>query len=204
MTLTVRQPRQYESPLRRQKAAETRERIIAAGCELLHRSSIRDWRALTIREVARQAGVNERTVYRYFTNERGLRDAVMNRLERNAGVDLASMRLEDISDVTTRILAHISSYPREAKRPLDPTLTEANRRQREALFNALGTWTTTWSASQIQAVAAIFDMLWSVACYERLVVDWQIESDDAIGTVAWVVRLLEEAVRQGRRPHLPE
>jgi AcrR family transcriptional regulator len=196
----VRSRRAYESPFRRQKAAATRERIIAAGCKLLHRSSIRDWRGLTIRGVALQAGVNERTVYRYFTNERGLRDAVMHRLEEEAGIDLAGMRLEDISEVTARILNHISSYPREPKPPLDPTLNEASVRQRQALHHALAAWTTDWSASETAAVAGMFDVLWSVASYERLVVDSQMEDGEAIRAITWVIGLIAEEVRQGRRP----
>ena len=73
--------RPYDRTLRSQRAGETRQRIITAGSELLHRSSVRDWHELTVRAVANRAGVNERTVYRYFGNERGLRDAVMHRLE---------------------------------------------------------------------------------------------------------------------------
>ena len=84
--------RPYDSTLRRQRAAETRGRIIAAGSELLHGSSVRDWHGLTIRAVAERAGVNERTVYRHFANERALRDAVIHRLEQHAGVDLAQMQ----------------------------------------------------------------------------------------------------------------
>ncbi len=85
--------------------------------------------------------MNERTVYRYFGNERGLRDAVMHRLERNAGIDLEGMRLDDIADIAARIFAHVSSYPLRSKPALDPTLTDANLRQRHALFGALGDWT---------------------------------------------------------------
>src|SRR5262245_43541623 len=58
----VRARRRYDGTLRRQQAAETRERIVAAGSELLHGSPIRDWRALTVRAVAERAGVNQRTV----------------------------------------------------------------------------------------------------------------------------------------------
>ena len=103
--------RSYDSTLRRQRAAETRERIIAAGSELLHGSSVRDWHGLTIRAVAERAGVNERTVYRHFTNEQGLHDAVMHQFEDEAGIDLRGMQLEDVADVTARIFAHVSSYP---------------------------------------------------------------------------------------------
>src|SRR5580698_7026905 len=100
--------RTYDGTLRRRRAAETRERIIAAGSELLHGSSVRDWRGLTIRAVADRAGVNERTVYRHFTNEQGLRDAVMQQFEDDAGIDLRGMQLEDVADVMARIFAHVS------------------------------------------------------------------------------------------------
>jgi len=193
-------PRQYDSPLRRQRAVETRERIVAAGCRLLHHSSIRDWRALTIRGVAAQAGVNERTVYRYFGNERGLRDAVMHRLEQEAGIDLEGVRLEDVADIARRIFAHVSSYPLRSKPPLDPTLTDANLRQRNALFGALDDWTAEWTESDRNCAAALLDVLWSVATYERLVSDWEMDRTQAIRAVTWAIGLVEEAVRNGRRP----
>jgi AcrR family transcriptional regulator len=196
----ARPPRQYDSPLRRQQAADTRERIVIAGCELLRGTSVRDWGALTIRGVARRAGVNERTVYRYFVNERGLRDSVMHRLEQEAGIDLAGMRLEDIADVAARIFVQVSTYPIDSKPPLDPTLTEAHLRQREALHGAVAEWTAQWSSSEQEAAAAIFDVLWSVASFERLIVDWQMDRDQAIRTITWTIGLVEEAVRKGRRP----
>jgi AcrR family transcriptional regulator len=58
----VRPGRPYDGTLRRERAAETRERILDAGAELLHRSTVRDWKKLTVRAVAERAGVNERTI----------------------------------------------------------------------------------------------------------------------------------------------
>jgi AcrR family transcriptional regulator len=196
-------PRKYDSPARRQRATETRERIVTAGCRLLQSSSVRDWRALTIRGVADLAEVNERTVYRYFGNERGLRDAVMHRLEQAAGIDLDGMQLDDVAAVTTRILAHVSAYPVQPKPPLDPTLADANLRQRQALFGALNDWTDGWSDSDRTSVAATLDVLWSVATYERLAADWGLDRDQAIGAVTWVIGLIEDAVTSGRRPGIP-
>ena len=195
------QPRRpYNGALRRERAAETRERIITAGAELLHESSIRDWQGLTIRAVAERAGVNERTVYRYFGNERGLRDAVIHRHEEEAGIDLAGMQLDDIADIAARIFEHVSSFPLEPRPPLDPTLAEANQRQRDALLGAITTRTARWSAEDREVVAAMFDVLWSVASYERLVADWRIDSPRAIRGITWVIELVEEAVRSGRGP----
>jgi AcrR family transcriptional regulator len=200
LTESPRSPRQYDSPLRRQQAADTRDSIIVAGCEILQNSSVRDWRALTIRGVARRAGVNERTVYRYFVNERGLHDAVMRRREQQAGIDLAGMGLDDIAEVAARIFAQVASYPIAPKPPLDPTLTEAAQRQRDSLRDAVAEWTTEWPPSEQAAAAAMFDVLWSVATFERLVVDWQVERDQAIRTITWAISLIQDAVRQGRRP----
>jgi AcrR family transcriptional regulator len=193
-------PRRYESPVRRRQALETRERIVEAGCTLLRRSGIRDWRALTIRGAALQAGVNERTVYRYFGNERGLRDAVMHRLEEKAGIELEGMRLEDVAGIAARIFAHVSAYPGRPKAPLDPTLSEAGMRQKDALLAALGERTPGWTDPERHAVAALLDVLWNVATYERLVTDWEMDLDQAVETVTWAIGLVDAAVREGRRP----
>ncbi len=192
--------RQYDNSLRRERAAHTRERIVTAGAELLRSSSIRDWGAVTIRAVADRAGVNERTVYRHFANERALRDAVMQRLEEDAGVDLAWMNLDGIAAATARIFQHVSAYPLEPHPPLDPTLVEANRRQHDALLAAVEQETPGWPADDRTLAAAMFDVLWAVGSYERLVVDWDLDREQAIRAVTWVIGLLEAAVRRGSRP----
>ena len=196
--------RPYDSTLRRERAAQTRERIVAAGAELIRGSSIRDWRGLTIRAVAERAGVNERTVYRHFANERALRDEVMHHLEQQVGVDLARMRLEDVADAAARIFGHVSAYPLDRRRPRDPTLIEANRRQHDALLAAVERRAGRWPEMDRTLAAATLDVLWSVASYERIVVDWQLDHDDAIRAITWAVRLVEEAVRDGRRPAAEE
>ena len=193
-------PRRYDSTLRRQRASETRDRIVTAGCELLGASSILDWRGVTVRAVAERAGVNERTVYRHFANERTLRDAVMHRLEQQAGIDLDRLQLEGIADVARRIVTVVASHPLERHAPLDPTLTAAGRRQREALLRALEPHTAGWTDADRLVAAAMFDVLWGVATYERLAVDWGLDRDDAIAGIAWLMGLLEEAVRLGRPP----
>jgi AcrR family transcriptional regulator len=193
-TAPVAARRSYDSTLRRQRAAETRARIIAAGSELLHGSSVRDWHGLTIRAVAEKAGVNERTVYRHFVNEQGLRAAVMHEFEEEAGIDLRGMQLEDVADVTARIFAHVSSYPPDARQPLDPTLLDAKQRQHEALRAAVAARAETWSETDHTVVAAVLDVLWSVDSYERMVVDWQMDAAEAIRGISWVIGLIRQAV----------
>jgi AcrR family transcriptional regulator len=183
---------------------------VQAGCRLLRRSSIRDWRALTVRGVAEEAGVNERTVYRWFGDEQGLRDAVMHRLEEDSGIDLEGLTLAEVASGAQRILGHVAQYPMRSRAPLDPTLAEAGRRQREALYAAVAARADGWADAERRAVAALLDVLWSVGTYERLVADWEFDPDQAIAAVTWAIGLVERAVVAGsappaaaRRGHVP-
>jgi AcrR family transcriptional regulator len=192
--------RPYDNTLRRQRAAQTRDRIVLAGAELLREFSIRDWGALTVRAVAGRAGVNERTVFRHFANEKELRDAVMLRLEGEAGIDLTKLRLEGVADATARIFRHVAAYPRITRPELDPTLAEASQRQHEALVSAVGRHTAGWTGEDRILAAAMLDVLWAVSSFERLVADWQLDPEDAIRAVSWVIGLVEQAIGADRRP----
>jgi AcrR family transcriptional regulator len=192
--------RRYDNTLRRERAAQTRDRIVAAGAEVVQQSSIRDWRALTIRGVAERAGVNERTVFRHFPNERALRDAVMHSLEQRAGVDLAGLQLDGIAEATARIFRLVASYPPDPRPALDPTLADASERQHDALLTAVAGRTARWSAADRTVTAAVFDVLWAVSSYERMVVDWHLPEEEVIRGIRWAITLLQEAVADGRRP----
>jgi AcrR family transcriptional regulator len=199
-TTEARPSRPYDGTLRRQRAEETRERILDAGSELIHRTSVRDWKKLTVRAVAERAGVNERTVYRYFGSERGLRDAMLHRNEQEAGIELEGMRLEDVATVATQIFDHVAQYPREPRPPLDPTLTTAKDRQHQSLLDAVASEIGDAPDAQQVTVAAVLDALWSVASYERLVDGWSIDHAQAVNGIAWVIGLVEAAVRKGDGP----
>lgn len=206
MTSTTAVPkRRYDNTRRRARANETRSRIVAAGAELVRQSSVRDWRGVTIRAVAERADVNERTVYRHFANERALRDAVMQRLEQAVGVDLTQLRLDEIGDAAARIFRHVALYPRDRRPPLDPTLAEANRRQHEALLGAVKQSTARWPDADRTIAAAMLDVLWGVSSYERVLLDWDLDTDEAIRGMTWVIGLVEDAIRNGERPpHVPQ
>jgi AcrR family transcriptional regulator len=191
--------RAYDNTRRRESAERTRERIVSAGADLV-RNSIRDWGGVTIGAVAERAGVNRRTVYRHFASERELRDAVMDHQASEAGVDMTSLRLDGVAEAATRILRYVSQHPMKALPQLDPTLADASRRQHDALLAAVEEHAPTWSPSDRTLAAAALDVLWSVASYERLVNEWQLDRDDAIRTITWAIGLVEAAIGDGRAP----
>jgi hypothetical protein len=76
----------------------------------------------------------------------------------------------------------------------------AHGRQREALLGAVQRASSRWSERDRTVAAGVLDVLWSVASYERLVADWELDPKDAILGVTWAISLVEDAIRAGRRP----
>jgi AcrR family transcriptional regulator len=192
--------RAYNSPLRREKAAETREQIVSAGADLLHGFPIWNWAALTVRAVADRAGVSPRTVYRHFAGERQLRDAVLERLRDEAGIDLQGLRLEDVKGTARGIFEYVSSFPIQPRTLPDPSVAAENVRQRTALLAAVQPAARHWSPVDRKIAAGMLDVLWSPVSYERLVADWGLPPKEAVRALVWVISLLEAAVRDGPRP----
>src|SRR6202022_4318989 len=102
--------RRYDNRVRRQKAAQTRERIVAAGSELVHGFETWSWRDLTFKAVAERAGVGERTVYRHFPTERHLHDKLMQRLDSEAGISYEDVDLTNLAGVTAAVFASLQRF----------------------------------------------------------------------------------------------
>ena len=68
-------PRRYESPLRAQRAEETRTKLIATATELFVSNG---WANTGMRDVAREAGVAVETLYKHYSSKRVLLNAVID------------------------------------------------------------------------------------------------------------------------------
>jgi hypothetical protein len=64
--------------------------------------------------------------------------------------------------------------------------------------------TAGWPDVDRAIAAAMFDVLWSVVSYERLVTDWALEQEDAIRAITWVIGLVQDAIHRGVRPERAE
>jgi AcrR family transcriptional regulator len=202
---TDEERRRYDSPVRRQRAAATREGIVAAGAALAYTFPTSDWRGLTFRAVAQRAGVSERTVYRHFATERELHDAVTGRLGRDAGEFYDGLGLAGLADVATRGLAAMSAFsvrPGAAGDPSAPAFAP-DRRRRAAFADAVAPAAADWSDAQRAMAAAVLDAVSTGATYERLTTAWKLEPEQATQAVRWAVDVLVEAVRAGRPPGRP-
>ena len=77
-----RQARTYRSPLRAERAAETRHRITTAALELFTEHG---FGGSTVTAIAKRAGVAPQTVYAVFGTKGAILQALLSRLEEDAG-----------------------------------------------------------------------------------------------------------------------
>ena len=196
--MSTRRP--YDSPVRRERAAETRDRIMTAGSDLVHRFESWEWDQLTFRAVAQEAGVGERTVYRHFPTERHLHDAVMQRLHEEAGVDYEDVTIVNLAEVTTRVLDSMGRFPTvpTVRMPADPTFEEVDARRRAALVRVVAELDVDDGSRE--TIAALLDVLWNLPAYERLVRGWDLAPERASAALAWLVELVLRAGESGEAP----
>lgn len=192
--------RSYDSPVRRRRTAETRERIIASGTSILHEHAAWNWDALTIRAVAERAGVHERTVYRHFENEHRLREAVLEQLEAESGVDLDGLRLDNLQTFTRELLGYVGSFPLSARVPEDAALLAAGRRKHRAASAVVSDAAPDWTGRERAIATASIDVMWTVGTYERLMTEGGLDTDDAVTAATWIVALIEREIRADRPP----
>ena len=77
-----RQARRYRSPLRAERAAETRHRITTAALELFTEHG---FGGSTVTAIAKRAGVAPQTVYAVFGTKGAILQALLSQLEEDAG-----------------------------------------------------------------------------------------------------------------------
>jgi AcrR family transcriptional regulator len=195
--------RRYDSPIRREQAAATRDRIITAGAAMAHALPSWNWRDLTVAAVAREAGIDPRTVYRHFATERDLRDAVLARLEEEAGVAVAELTLDRFAEVTARVYVQLDSFAVTPKAATDATFQAVDERRRAALLAAVAPYTQGWSEADRELAAAVLDVMWTVPTYERLRAAWGFDTAEATRAATWMIGVLAAAIRAGPPPSSP-
>jgi len=191
--------RAYDSPLRKAQFDETRTRILEAGSELAHRLSDWDWRKLTARGVAERAKVSERTVYRHFATERELQEAILRRLEEEAGISYEELRADELLQATASIFSSLPKFAATSSVAGRSVSASALRRQ-TALLRVVDELNGELSETERQMVAAIVDVLWTPTFYEHLIAQWRLDSPAITRAASWALDVLARAVRDGSRP----
>ena len=197
--------RSYHSPARQKAAAATRERIIDAGTRLVRGFTTWDWDELTFRAVAELAEVSERTVYRHFPTERHLHDAIMGRLEDEAGIAYEDVELDNLADVTARVFASLKRFAIKDTigTPHGPAFAGADARRHDALDRAVTARAPQLPDAHRRAMAGLLDVLWSPTTYERLVGAWNLDKAEAVDAVRWLIAKVVAVIDDQANPPKP-
>lgn len=195
-----RQKRTYNSPLREQQIVETKERIIAAGVELVRSYESWDWKNLNASAVAKRSQLGKRTVQRYYPTEKVLRDAVLQQLVLESGVQFESLSLRDLGDMIEKIFRYLQSFAQTRAYPFDPSIQSLDQQGRLMLLKAVAEAKPDWPENRQMTAAAALDIFWQPQLLERLMTIWEMDIDQAVDTVTSLVDLIENAMRRNRFP----
>jgi len=114
------QRRPYRSPLREERATETRERILDGVVQVMAHNGIAE---LSIPLIAKQARVSVPSVYRYFPTKRHLFEALDEYAQRKSGFSFA----EFPASTTPEELANMIPAMFERRESIEPTIAAALR-----------------------------------------------------------------------------
>ncbi len=99
--------RKYDSQLRDDQAAATRDRILDAVVEVLAEGVD----TLSVPAVAERAGVSVGTIYRHFGDKAGLLKALIPHAGRRSGIEVESLpeTMEEVDEIVRKVFHHFEN-----------------------------------------------------------------------------------------------
>lgn len=182
----------YVSPLRQQYAAQTRERILDAAIDGLKQG---DLEGLTIAQVAKEAGVTERTVYRHFQTREDLIKAVWPRMQARIGTPGYPQNVEALLAAPARLYPRFDSEAgavrasmySQAGREIRAT---ANAARQEAMTGCVAQALPELDEQARRRRAAVIQMIGSShgwACFKDY---WGMDTDEAARAAQEAIAIL--------------
>lgn len=188
--------RTYHSPLRREQAQGTRERILDAAASVITEAG-----DFVVAQVATRAGVSVRTVYHHFPDREAMLDALGEWLAAQLGYprqelpeDLASFADETVAmckrfDADYDKMRAFFSTPvgRATRRHARARRLEHLRRLAAAELTGVDPRTAEWAVVIIHQIA-------SSRTWLALRDETELDGSDAAEAVGWAIRTLLESV----------
>jgi AcrR family transcriptional regulator len=195
--------RTYDSPLRERQAQQTRDEILDALAALLADRGVDD---LTTKELARAAGVSERTVYRHFPDRMALVEGLTSRfVDSTDRVPVVPERLEDVKPLAVELMrvleAHDVEAQAEALLNADPRRYSESTRVHTRQFRELVDATfPELDDGQQTSIAAVVRVLVSAQTWLRMRTEFAIGGTASGPLVAWVIDAVINEVERGNPP----
>lgn len=195
--------RSYDSPLRERQAQQTRDEILDALAALLADRGVDE---VTTREIARAAGVSERTVYRHFPDRTALVEGLTSRfVDSSDRVPVVPERLEDVKPLVVELMrvleAHDVEAQAEALLNADPRRYSESTRAHTRQFRELVEATfPDLDDGQQASIAAVVRVLVSAQTWLRMRTEFGIGGQTSGPLVGWVIDAVINEVERGNPP----
>lgn len=190
--------KRYHSPLRQAQAERTRELLLRAAATLLEQDPDN---ALGAGEVARVAGVQERTVYRHFANKEALLDALWSWVNQQAGFTTFPTDEHELVEQPRTVFAGFDEIEGIVRASLiSRTGREMRLRQaverRKAFAHCLQAATAGLPAERARQAVAVVHLLYSAPAWQTMKDFAEMTGVEAGGAASWAIATLLDALRR--------
>ena len=188
----------YESPLRDEQKAETSRRIVAAAERLMQDTNLGE---LTFAAVAREAGVQERTVYRHFATKDELLDALWDALDPRIGTGSFPQSQSELVEAPRRVFRAFDdnenlmrafwSTPQGREFRL-----RVNDKRKAAIRKAVADAVKDLPANEARWITATAQLLYSGATWQTMKDYWGFSGEEAGKASSFMLQLIFDAARR--------
>jgi AcrR family transcriptional regulator len=201
----VTETREYNSPLREQAKAETRDKIAQAVVRVVLDDGIA---AFTVQNVAHKAGVSHRTVYRHFETREELLDGLAQYLEAlatdAAPVPSTPSSVDDIIDGVTPSFLGMTEIGDVVRAYVITSIAlrwqDRFRQQRSVAFEKVTRAAFPHlSAAELREAGALIRSLASSRSWYQLTEEGGLDGSAAARATEWAVRALFKDLRSRDR-----
>ena len=192
--------RSYNSPLREEKARETREAILHALYRLMSTSAVPD--EISMDAIAAEAGIQRRTVFRHFPTKDDLLTAFWPWLNALIGTSIAPDNAGDIvagpRDAFPRFDAHEAAIRASLHSPTGRAMRAGMIPARRLRFaGALATILGNLPPAEARKVEALAHLLYSASAWEVLKDYGGLDGAQAGETASWALETILSAIASG-------
>jgi AcrR family transcriptional regulator len=185
------------STLRERQAEQVRVAVLDAVAKQLEERSVDD---IAMADVAAEAGISLRTLYRYFPDRAALLHAAGEHLYRALGIGYEITNAADISASFRDAATKLSSRPALTRALVQTTAGRAARsaarvQRVEAIRTALAPLTASLDADTARRATAVIAHLCSAASWVAVSDDSGLDDEDAQQAVAWAIDALVAVLR---------
>ena len=184
--------------LRERQAAVIRDAILEALADRLDHDDPDD---IAMPQVAAEAGISLRTLYRYFPTREAMFDAVGDHVVARLGLPRDIEGADDIAPVFLESARRGAQSPRLMRALLWTRLgrrarSSHRRRRVESIVAALGEVTSHLSADEARRRAGAIVYLCSLSAWITVSEECGLSAEDARRGIAWAIDTLVGALRQ--------